>query len=108
MPRQAIDEEALMEVAVELGVDDLAIEDDHYALYTAVEDFATVQEGLERKGLELDVKQLAMIPQNTIEVGPDKGPQVLRLMEALEDHDDVQNVWANFDIDDELLTAHAG
>lgn len=96
-------EEQLMELALELGVDDFSAEDDRCDLYTAPEDFTAVQEALEARKVPLASKELAMIPQTTIEVPPDRVNQVLRLLEALDDHDDVQKVWANIDIDESVL-----
>jgi YebC/PmpR family DNA-binding regulatory protein len=101
--RGAMSEEQLMELALELGVDDFSSEDDRYELYTAPEDFTAVQEALETRQVPLASKELAMIPQTTVEVPGDKVNQVLRLLEALDDHEDVQKVWANADIDESVL-----
>ena len=105
--KSAMDEEKLMEIALELGADDVAIEEDVYELYTPMEEFITTQEELERRGVATAVKELAMVPQTTIDVPADKIGQVLRLMEALEDHDDVQKVWANVNIDEKVLAAQS-
>ena len=94
-----------MELALELGADDVAIEEDVYEIYTSMEDFVAVQEELERRGIPLAAEELAMVPQTTIDVPRDKVNQVLRLMEALEDQDDVQKVWANLDVDEKVLEA---
>jgi YebC/PmpR family DNA-binding regulatory protein len=103
--RNALSEEQVMELALELGVDDVSVEEDRYEMVTAMEDFAAVQEALESRNVPLAAKELAMIPQTTIPVPADRVSQVLRLMEALEDHDDVQKVWANFDVDENVLAA---
>lgn len=96
--RGAIDEEALMELALEAGVDDIAVEDESYELHTSVEDYARVREELERRGLALEIAQLAMIPQTWTAVGdPGQEARAVRLIEAVEDHDDVQNVWTNLE-----------
>ncbi|HET9226163.1 MAG TPA: YebC/PmpR family DNA-binding transcriptional regulator [Thermoanaerobaculia bacterium] len=95
-------EEQLMELALELGVDDISIEDDRYEMYTAVEDFASVQEELEARNIPA-ANELAMVPQTTIDVPSDRINQLLRLLEALDDHDDVQKVWANANIDESVL-----
>lgn len=92
-----MDEEQLMELALELGVDDVGIEDGRYEMYTAVEDFSRIQDELESRDIPA-AKELAMIPQTTIDVPPDRVNQVLRLLEALDDHEDVQKVWANANI----------
>jgi YebC/PmpR family DNA-binding regulatory protein len=100
-------EEQLMELALELGVDDISVEDDRYEIVTAPEDFNAVQEALEARHVPLAVKELAMMPQTTVEVPAERVNQVLRLLEALEDHDDVGKVWANFDVDENVLSAMA-
>jgi YebC/PmpR family DNA-binding regulatory protein len=103
----SLSEEQLMELALELGVDDISVEEDRYEMVTEPEDFNAVQEALEARGAVLTVKELAMLPQTTVEVPAARVNQVLRLMEALEDHDDVQKVWANFDVDENVLAAAA-
>lgn len=106
--RAAMDEERFMELALELGAEDVEIEDDHYDVYTSLEDFAGVQEELERRRVPLAVKELALVPQTHTPLPADRVAQVLRLVEALEDHDDVQHVWMNLDpaaIDDKLAAA---
>lgn len=105
--KSALDEESFMELAVELGADDFAIEEDVYEIYTPVESFLSVQEELERRNVQTAVKQLAMIPQNYVPVPGDRVRQLLRLLEALEDHEDVQNVWANMDVDEKVLEAQS-
>ena len=98
-----MDEEKFMDLALELGADDVAIEEDVYEIYTAMESFVSVQEELERRGIPLAASELAMVPQTTIDVPRDKVSQVLRLVEALEDQDDAQKVWANLNIDEKVL-----
>ena len=104
--RSAMDEEKLMELALELGVDDIATEEDHYEIYSPMEDFARIQDELESRGVPLAAKELAMIPQTSIDIPAERVGQVLRLVEALEDHDDVQKVWANLNIDEKVLAEH--
>ena len=98
-------EEQLMELALELGVDDITVEEDRYEMLTAPEEFTAVQEALESRGVAVAAKELAMMPQTTVDVPPDRINQVLRLLEALEDHDDAQKVWANFNVDEKVLAA---
>jgi YebC/PmpR family DNA-binding regulatory protein len=105
--KSVMDEEKLMELALELGADDVAIEEDVYELYTPMEGFIATQEELERRGVPTVVKELAMVPQTTIDIPADKVSQVLRLIEALEDHDDAQKVWANVNIDQKVLEAQS-
>jgi len=102
---EPMSEEQFMDLAVELGVDDIAT-GDVYEMFTAPEDYNRVRDELEERGVQADVKQLAMIPQSTVELGDNAG-SVLKLMDALEDQDDVQNVWANFEVDDAVLAAES-
>ena len=105
LDKSAMDEDKLMELALDLGVDDVATEGDQYEIYTAPEDFTRVQEELESRGVPVAAKELAMIPKNPMALQPDRATPVLRLLDALEDHDDVQKVWANADIDEKVLAA---
>jgi YebC/PmpR family DNA-binding regulatory protein len=105
--KSVMDEEKFMELALELGADDVAIEEDVYEIYTPMEEFLATQEELERRGVPTVAKELAMVPQTTLDVPADKVNQVLRLMEALEDHDDVQKVWANLHLDEKVLAAQS-
>lgn len=105
--KSAMDEEKFMELALELGVDDVAIEEDVYEIYTTMEEFLNTQDELERRGVPTAARELAMVPQTTVDLPADKINQVLRLMEALEDHDDVQKVWANFNVDEKVLAAQS-
>ena len=99
-----LDEESLMEIAVDLDAVDFSIEPDGFQLYVAPESYETARETLaQRDDLEVLVQELAMVPASQVAVDAEAAPQVLRLMEALEAHDDVQNVWANFEIDERLL-----
>jgi YebC/PmpR family DNA-binding regulatory protein len=102
-----MDEEKLLSLALEIGADDVAVEEDSYEIYTSPEDFTAVQEELERHGIPVAAKELAMVPQTHVDVPADRINQVLRLVEALEDHDDVQNVWVNLNIDEKVLAAQS-
>ena len=102
----AMSEEELMELALELGVDDFEA-GELYELFTGPEDYARVREALEARGVPLAAAELAMIPQSTLELGENTGA-VLRLIDALEDHDDVQHVWANFEVDEAVLAGQEG
>lgn len=101
-------EEAFMELALELGAADLAIEEDSYEIYTEPGDYGAVANELEERGIPLAAKELAMLPNALLEVDRQYATPLLRLLEALEEHEDVQHVWANFDIDDALLEELAG
>ena len=101
-------EEAFMDLALELDATDISIEDDSYEIYSQPDSFLAIREELDRRQVPLAAKELAMLPQSQIEVDADKVPQLVRLMEALEDQEDVQHVWANFDIDADVLAAQLG
>ena len=81
--------------------------DDHFEITTAVESFETVRKALEDKGVTLDSAELTRIPQNTVQVDEKHAKSLLRLMDELEDHDDVQKSYSNFDISDEVIAALA-
>ncbi|MBN2432030.1 MAG: YebC/PmpR family DNA-binding transcriptional regulator [Acidobacteria bacterium] len=92
-------EEELLHIALEAGAEDLREDDGNFEIICAPDDFETVKESLEAKGVEFEVAEISMIPQNTVKVTDKDAKNTLKLMEMLEDHDDVQNVYANFDID---------
>ena len=102
-----IDEDTLLEIVLEAGGDDIKIESDVYEIVTAPETFEDVRSVLEQKGLTLDVAEVTMLPQNMVPVEGKQAEQVLRLMEALDDQDDVRKAHANFDISEEVMAALA-
>ena len=93
-----------MELALEAGAEDVVEEENEFQIITAPENFDDVREALEKGGVKILGASVSMIPKNTVEVTEEKPAKaLLKLLESLEDHDDVQNVHANFDIDDELM-----
>jgi YebC/PmpR family DNA-binding regulatory protein len=96
-------EENLFMIATEAGAEDLENEDGSFLVTTSFEDFESVRGAIEDAGIEMGSASLVYVPRNTVPVGRSKAKQVLDLMSALEDQDDVQNVHANFDIADEIL-----
>jgi YebC/PmpR family DNA-binding regulatory protein len=96
-------EEAVMEAALEAGADDVRDEDDAWAMHTAMADFNTVRETLEGAGMEMLCAELSMIPKNVVGVDAETGRKLVKLMDALDENDDVQKAHANFDLPDELL-----
>ncbi len=102
IPVTAIQEDDLIELCLEAGADDVQQEADVFEVTCEVASFNTIKTALADKNVETIAAEVAMIPDTTIAVGQDKAVQVLKLMEALEDHDDVQNVYANFDIPDDV------
>ena len=97
------DEEELMLTAIDAGADDFQAEDEFYEIYTRFEDLYKVRSALEEAGIEVENADVTMIPQNTVKLEGKQAEQMLKLMDALEDNDDVQNVFANFDIDEEIM-----
>ena len=100
-----VDEEALMEWALEAGVDDIREQENEWEVITTPEIFEQVRTTLEEKQWIPQVAEVTMLPKNTITLGAKQAEQMLRMMEALEDHEDVQNVYANFDIPDQVMEA---
>ncbi|CAK8713881.1 MAG: DNA-binding regulatory protein, YebC/PmpR family [Candidatus Electronema aureum] len=97
-------EEQLIELALEAGAEDVVTEEDSFLIYTTPEDFNAVVEQLEKSKIKMSEASILMVPKNTIEVTEEKtASNLLRLLESLEDHDDVQKVHANFDIPDEIM-----
>ena len=102
--KSRVTEDKLMEVALEAGADDLQTGDaDNFEVYTQGDSLETVRQALEKAGIPTVEAKLAMMPMNYIKLDDIKGRQALRLLEMLDDHDDVQNVWSNFDIPDEYV-----
>ncbi len=108
---QQPDEDAMMEIVMDLGGEDCNIEEDYddddnliryYEILCAPEDFNAMMAGLTEKGLHPSKSQMTRIPQNTVELGIDDARKVLRLMDKLDEHDDVQNVFSNFNIPDDV------
>jgi transcriptional/translational regulatory protein YebC/TACO1 len=97
-------EDDVMEAALEAGADDIADQGDTWQVTSAPTDLHTVRDALEAAGIEFDSADLTMLPTSTVELGSEgDARKVLKLLDALEDLDDVQNVFANFDIPDSIL-----
>jgi YebC/PmpR family DNA-binding regulatory protein len=97
------DEEALMTLAIDAGADDFASDESNYEIYTTPESFDGVLTAVKKKGIEPMTAEISMIPQNYVKVEGKAAQQVVKLMEALDEHDDVQHVYANFDIEESEL-----
>ncbi len=101
---ESVDFDMLFEAAINLDALDVTEEEGQYKVLTTVENFQSVVEGLEKEGFKSESAELTRIPQNTVEVTDEKtADQILKLLDKIEEHDDVQNVYANFDISDELM-----
>jgi len=103
VPRENADEDELMELALEAGAEDVETTEGDYRLVTAPEDFAAVRDALREAGIAFENAEITMQPQNSVELDSTTARQTLRLMDALEENDDVQEVYANFDISDEVM-----
>ena len=95
----SIDEDALMEAALEAGAEDVVREDDRFLVTTSPTDFHTVQQVLKAKKIAIVEAELAIVPKTTVKVDGKDADSLLKLLETIEELDDVQKVWANFDID---------
>ena len=102
--KSAVSEDKLMEVALEAGADDLQTEDaDVFEIYTSSEAFEQVRQALENAKIPTVEAKLGQIPSTYVKLDEQKSKQMLRLIEMLDDHDDVQNVWTNFDVPEEMM-----
>lgn len=101
--KKTIAEDALMTIALESGAEDLSSEGDTFEIKTLPQDFEAVKQALDDKSVKTESAEVTMIPKSTIKIAEDKAKQILTLVDNLEDHDDVQNVYSNFDIPEEIL-----
>ena len=101
--KKVVDEDALMEAALEAGADDVRDQESEWEVITDPAAFETVRKAIDQKGWKVLDASIGMIPRNTVRLERGKAEQMLKLMERLEDNDDVQNVYANFDIPDEVM-----
>jgi YebC/PmpR family DNA-binding regulatory protein len=106
--KSKVEEEQLMEVALEAGAEDVQDQEDQFEVITSATDFETVKAAFDEHKLEYELAEVSMVPQTTVRVEDEKqAQQLIKLMDALEDCDDVQHAYANFDIPDEILNAIA-
>lgn len=103
----SMSEDEFVDLAIESGAEDYESDDTTIEVYTEPEDFEEVEKFFESKGITFSTAEVTMLPQNTVKVAGKPAEQVLNLVEALEDLDDVQQVYANFDIPDEEMEAIA-
>jgi len=100
--KSVVSEDKLMEVALEAGADDLQTEDEGFEIYTSPENFEQVRQALEKNNIPTVEAKLGQIPANYVKIDEGKAKSMTRLIEMLDDHEDVQNVWTNFDMPEEL------
>ncbi len=100
-------EDELLDTILEAGADDLKEDGSNYEVFTTPDNYESVVNALQKNNIETAASNLGYIPQNYVKVEGKQAQQLLRLMEELEDHDDVQHVWANFDIDEEEIAQYS-
>ena len=103
LPRQGKSEDDLMEIILDAGADDLQTEEDFFIIQTSIESFETVRKAVADKNLSIENASLQWIAKNTINVAGEDAEKVIKLIESMEDCDDVQNVFTNADIDDSAI-----
>lgn len=105
--KSSVDEEKVFDVAIEAGADDVITEDSELVVTTPPEAIEDVKQAIEAANLKYESAEVTMIPQSSIRIEGKDAEHMIRLMEALEDSDDVQNVYSNFDVPEELIESLA-
>lgn len=105
--KASVDEDQIFEIALEAGADDVTTEDNELVVITPPEAFEDVKSAIDAAGLNYESAVITMIPENSVKIDGKEAEHMLRLMEALEDSDDVQNVYSNFDVPEELIESMA-
>jgi YebC/PmpR family DNA-binding regulatory protein len=103
--KNKVDEEKLLNAALEAGADDVNDDGSVWEIVSPPEAFEAVRDAIKALGTEIASAEVAMLPKNLVKVEGKEAQQMLKLMEAIEDHDDVQHVWANFDIEEKEIEA---
>ena len=101
--KSEVSEDKLMSIILDAGAEDLSQEDDTYEIKSQPADYDNIKKALEKNNIKIESSEVTMIPKNTVKVAGEQARQVLRLVELLEDNDDIQNVYSNFDIPDEII-----
>jgi YebC/PmpR family DNA-binding regulatory protein len=105
---EGLTEDDVMELALEAGAEDVKSEEDTFEIYTDPGDFETVRSAVEEKDWKIELAEVTMVPQNTVKLDGKKAVQMLKMMDALDDNEDLQRVYANFDIsEEEMMKASA-
>jgi YebC/PmpR family DNA-binding regulatory protein len=108
VPAEGVDEDDVVLSAADAGADDAALDGDVWQVTTPPTELAAARDALEAAGLPVESAELRMVPKTTVRLEADGARRLLRLVDALEEQDDVQDVYANFDIPDAVLEAVAG
>jgi YebC/PmpR family DNA-binding regulatory protein len=105
VPKSKADEETLMSAVLDAGGDDLRDDDDNWEVFSSVEAFPAVLEAVKKLNIEPDAAEISMVPQNYLKLEGKAAQQMVKLMEALDEHDDIRHVWSNFDIEEKEIEA---
>jgi YebC/PmpR family DNA-binding regulatory protein len=104
IPADQVDEDRLLEIALDAGADDVRRSGERFEVLCGTDVFQTVSQALARSGIQPEVSEISRIPKNTVDVSdPDTARKILKLLNRLDDHDDVQNVSSNFNIAEEIM-----
>ena len=101
--KTSAEEDKLMGVALDAGAEDMIVEDESYAIKTSPQDFFKVKKAIDDAGIKTEDAQITLLPKNTVKVEGSDAKKILELVDAIEEHEDVQHVYANFDIPDDLI-----
>ncbi len=101
--KSAIDEDKLMGIVLDAGAEDMVVEDENFGIKTAPQDLFKIKKALEANKIKTEGAEITFLPKNTVKVAGDDARKIIDLVDSIEEHEDVQNVYANFDIPDELL-----
>jgi YebC/PmpR family DNA-binding regulatory protein len=107
IPKENSDEESVIMAGLEAGAEDVRVEEETFDVITTPEDLPAVRQAVDQANIGYTLAEVTMLPKNTVELQGKEAQQMMRLMEMLEDHDDVQNVYANFDIPESVMAALA-
>ncbi|MCM8785283.1 MAG: YebC/PmpR family DNA-binding transcriptional regulator [Candidatus Omnitrophica bacterium] len=101
--KENVEEDKLMGIIIDAGADDMKTEKDTYEIITSVENFENVKKSIEQNNIQIENASITYIPKNTVHLEGKQAETLLKLLDELEESEDVQNVYANFDISDEIL-----
>ncbi len=105
VPKAKADEDTLMSAVLDAGGDDLRDDDDNWEVLSSVEAYQAVLDAVKKLGIEPEAAEITMLPQNYLKLEGKQAQQMVKLMDALDDHDDVRHVWSNFDIEEKEIEA---
>jgi transcriptional/translational regulatory protein YebC/TACO1 len=101
--KKSVPEDELMELALDAGAQDVREEENEFEIITDPDSFDAIKKAIDQREIKYIEAKIGLIPQTTVKLEAEKAVQMLKMMEKLEDNDDVQNVYANFDIADEIM-----